>query len=231
MRLLFAEDDAALAATVARGLRENAYAVDVAADGDDALMQAVLNDYDALILDAGLPKRDGFAVCREVRSRGITVPIMMLTARDAVADRVSGLDAGADDYMTKPFAFPELLARLRALLRRSKTIIPDEINVGHLSVNTGRQTVRWGGKLIPVTTKEYSLLEFLARNVNVVMSRADISAHVWDDNHDPASNALEVAINRLRRKLETATGGMPLVHTRRGAGYVLSLENESASSE
>ena len=154
---------------------------------------------------------------------------MMLTARDAVADRVSGLDAGADDYLTKPFAFPELLARLRALLRRSRTIVPEEIKVGELTVDTGRQTVRWGDTLIPVTTKEYSLLEFLARNANVVMSRADISAHVWDDNHDPASNALEVAINRLRRKLETATGGRPLVHTRRGAGYVLSVEDDAAT--
>jgi DNA-binding response OmpR family regulator len=228
MRLLIAEDDAALAATVARGLRENAYAVDVAADGDAAMMQAVLNDYDALILDAGMPKRDGFAVCRDVRARGLTVPILMLTARDAVADRVQGLDAGADDYLTKPFAFPELLARLRALLRRPRSIAPEEIKVGDLVVDTGRQTVRWGAQLVPVTTKEYSLLEFLARNANLVMSRADISAHVWDDNHDPASNALEVAINRLRRKLESVTGGRPLVHTRRGAGYVLSVEDDAA---
>lgn len=228
MRLLFAEDDAALAAAVARGLRENAYAVDLAADGEAALMAAVLNDYDALILDAGMPKRDGFSVCREVRARGLTVPIMILTARDAVADRVQGLDAGADDYLTKPFAFPELLARLRALRRRARTIVREDIKVGDLAVDTGRQTVRWDGALIPVTTKEYSLLEFLARNANVVMSRAEISAHVWDDNHDPASNALEVAINRLRRKLETATGGMPLIHTRRGAGYVLSVEDDAA---
>ena len=160
----------------------------------------------------------------------VTLPSLARPVRDAVACRGEGVHAGADDYLTKPFAFPERLARLRALLRRSTTIVPDEINVGHLSVNTGRQTVRWDGKLIPVTTKEYSLLEFLARNVNVVMSRADISAHVWDDHHDPASNALEVAINRLRRKLETATGGMPLVHTRRGAGYVLSVEDEAAPS-
>ena len=228
MRLLFAEDDAALAATVARGLRENAYAVDVAADGDAAMMQAVLNDYDALILDAGMPKRDGFSVCRDVRARGLTVPILMLTARDAVADRVQGLDAGADDYLTKPFAFPELLARLRALLRRPRALVHEEIKVGDLVVDTGRQTVRWADQPVPVTTKEYSLLEFFARNANTVMSRADISAHVWDDNHDPASNALEVAINRLRRKLETATGGRPLVHTRRGAGYVLSVEDDAA---
>jgi DNA-binding response OmpR family regulator len=227
MRLLLAEDDAALAAAVARGLREAAYAVDVASDGESALMQAVLNDYDALILDAGLPKRHGFDVCRELRARGSTAPIMMLTARDAVADRVRGLDSGADDYVTKPFAFPELLARLRALLRRPHAIAPEEIKVGRLTVNTGRQTVHWNDKQVPVTTKEYSLLEFLARNVNIVMSRADISGHVWDDNHDPASNALEVAINRLRRKLEMATGGMPLVHTRRGAGYVLSVEDDA----
>jgi DNA-binding response OmpR family regulator len=227
MRLLFAEDDGALASAVARGLRENAYAVDVAVDGDAALMQAVLNEYDALILDVGLPKRDGFSVCREVRRRGLTTPILMLTARDGVADKVSGLDAGADDYLTKPFAFPELLARLRALLRRQRTLVHEEISIGDLQVDTGRQTVRWNGRVVPVTTKEYALIEFLARNVNIVMSRADISAHVWDDNHDPASNALEVAINRLRRKLETATGGKPLVHTRRGAGYVLSVEDDA----
>lgn len=226
MRLLFAEDDLALAGAVARGLRENAYAVDIANDGENALLQAVLNEYDALILDAGMPKRDGFAVCREVRRRGLTVPILMLTARDAVADRVSGLDAGADDYLTKPFAFPELLARLRALLRRQRTLVPEEIVIGDLSISTGRQTVCWKDKVLPLTTKEYSLVEFLARNVNNVVSRADISAHVWDDNHDPASNALEVAINRLRRKLEAATGGDSLVQTRRGAGYVLSVGDE-----
>ena len=224
MRLLIAEDDAALANAIARGLRENAYAVDIAADGDKALLEAVLNDYDALIIDIGLPRRDGFSVCREVRKRGLVVPILMLTARDAVADRVTGLDAGADDYLTKPFAFPELLARLRALLRRQRSLVPEDIVVGDLTVHTGSLTVRWKDEMVPVTTKEYALIELLARNANKVMSRADISAHVWDDNHDPASNAIEVAINRLRRKLEAATGGNPLVHTRRGAGYVLSVE-------
>ena len=224
MRLLIAEDDAALANAIARGLRENAYAVDIAADGDKALLEAVLNDYDALIIDIGLPRRDGFSVCREVRKRGLVVPILMLTARDAIADRVTGLDAGADDYLTKPFAFPELLARLRALLRRQRSLVPEDIVVGDLTVHTGSLTVRWKDEMVPVTTKEYALIELLARNANKVMSRADISAHVWDDNHDPASNAIEVAINRLRRKLEAVTGGNPLVHTRRGAGYVLSVE-------
>jgi two-component system copper resistance phosphate regulon response regulator CusR len=221
MRLLLAEDDHYLCAMLSKGLREHAYAVDVVMDGQAAVAQAALNDYDILVLDVMLPKRDGFAVCRELRRRGSAAPVLMLTARDAVEDKVEGLDAGADDYLAKPFEFAELLARLRALLRRAKEVRSAEIVVADLLVDTTSQTVRRGGALLPLTTKEYTLLEYLARNAGRVVGRAEISAHVWDENHDPGSNALEVCIARLRRKVDR--GGAPLIHTRRGAGYLLGL--------
>ena len=224
MRLLLAEDDVYLSAMLAKGLREHAYAVDVAADGEAAAYQAAVNDYDLVILDVLMPKRDGFDVCRDLRRRGQTMPVLMLTAKDEVADRVQGLDAGADDYLAKPFDFTELLARLRALLRRAREVRPEEITIGDLVVDTRGQVARRAGKIIPLTTKEYTLLEYLARNAGRVVGRADICAHVWDDNHDPFSNAIEVYINRLRRKVDG--GHAPLIHTRRGAGYILSSTGE-----
>ncbi|HEX7977885.1 MAG TPA: response regulator transcription factor [Gemmatimonadaceae bacterium] len=224
MRLLFAEDDRYLSAMLAKGLREHAYAVDVVLDGDAAVGQAAINEYDAIVLDVMMPKRDGFSVCREIRRRGITAPVLMLTARDSVADKVEGLDAGADDYLAKPFEFAELLARLRALLRRARDIREPEITVADLVVDTRGQTARRGGTLLPLTMKEYALLEYLARNVGRVVGRADISAHVWDDNHEPGSNAIDVCVTRLRRKVDS--GRAPLIHTRRGAGYLLAQLDE-----
>ena len=228
MRLLLVEDDPRITRFVAKGLREQSYAVDIAANGDDALYQAEINAYDLIVLDVMIPVRDGFAVCRELRKSGQRVPILMLTARDAVADRVTGLDAGADDYLTKPFEFRELLARLRALSRRSAEIRAPKLTVGDLVLDTAAQTVTRGGNQIPITTKEYALIEFLARNAGRVVGRAEIAEHVWDENFDPFSNLIEVYVNRLRRKID-AGSAQPLLHTRRGAGYILGGDGEEKS--
>jgi DNA-binding response OmpR family regulator len=228
MRLLLVEDDPRITRFVAKGLREQSYAVDIAANGDDALYQAEINAYDLIVLDVMIPGRDGFAVCRELRKSGQRVPILMLTARDAVADRVTGLDAGADDYLTKPFEFRELLARLRALSRRSAEIRAPKLTVADLVLDTAAQTVTRGGNQIPVTTKEYALIEFLARNAGRVVGRAEIAEHVWDENFDPFSNLIEVYVNRLRRKID-AGAAQPLLHTRRGAGYILGGDGEEKS--
>ena len=222
MRLLLAEDEAQLALTLAKGLREHAYAVDVVADGAAALYQAAMNEYDAIILDVMMPRKDGLVVCRELRARGNRTPVLMLTARDTVADKIAGLDAGGDDYLAKPFSFDELLARLRALLRRGRDFVSSTIEVHDLTVDTAAQSAHRNGRTLSLTAKEYCLLEFLARNAGRVVARQAICAHVWDDNHDPLSNAIEVYINRLRRKLDKA-GEEPLIHTRRGAGYMLGL--------
>ena len=224
MRVLLAEDDVYLSAMLAKGLREHANAVDVASDGDAAVYQHAVNEYDIVILDVLMPGRDGFDVCRELRRRGLTMPVLMLTARDAVSDRIAGLDAGADDYLAKPFDFSELLARMRALLRRAREVRPVEITIGDLVVDTRGQVARRGGRQIALTTKEYALLEYLAQNAGRVVGRADICADVWDDNHDPFSNAIEVYIGRLRRKVDGDR--TPLIHTRRGAGYMLSAIGE-----
>lgn len=220
MRILLVEDDPQLVDVVASGLRARSFAVDVARDGDDAVYQAAITPYDVIILDIALPRRDGFEVCREVRRRGATARILMLTARDTVEDRVAGLDLGADDYLTKPFDFTELLARIRALLRRGGDVQPSTLCVADLELDTRGQTAKRAGRAVPLTTKEYALLEFLTRNAGRVVGRAEISDHVWDDNYDPVSNLIESYINRLRRKVDVA-GMMPLIHTRRGAGYML----------
>jgi len=220
MRVLLVEDDHRIASFIAKGLRENAYAVDVAVDGDEATYAASLNPYDIFVLDVNLPKKDGFEVCAELRKDGNAKPILMLTARDTIDDRVSGLDIGADDYLVKPFEFRELLARLRALLRRSSEIRSPKIFTADLEIDTISQTVKRAGKEIELTAKEYSLIEFLAVNKGRVIGREEISEHVWNETFDPFSNLIEVYIKRLRNKLDD---GHPvqLIHTRRGSGYVL----------
>jgi DNA-binding response OmpR family regulator len=226
MRLLLVEDDTRIARFVAKGLREQSYAVDVAASGEEALYQAAINTYDLLILDVMIPSPDGFAVCRELRKSGQRMPILMLTARDAVEDRITGLDHGADDYLTKPFEFRELLARLRALLRRTGRLQPAKLAVADLVIDTVGQNVSRGGRMISMTAKEYGLVEFLARNAGRVVGRAEIAEHVWDEEFDPFSNLIEVYVNRVRRKIDTDSEH-PLLHTRRGAGYVLSAGDDA----
>src|SRR5437660_683293 len=230
MRALLVEDGGRIARFVAKGLREQAYAVDVAGTGDDALYQAAINTYDLVILDVMIPGRNGFEVCRELRKSGQRMPILMLTARDAVDDRITGLDHGADDYLTKPFEFRELLARLRALLRRSVDLRPPQITVGDMVLDTSAQSVVRAGRAIPLTAKEYALVEYLARNAGRVIGRAEIAEHVWDETFDPFSNLIEVYINRIRSKID-ADSSKPLLHTRRGAGYFFGRSIDSAVTD
>jgi DNA-binding response OmpR family regulator len=225
MRILLVEDDTRIARFVSQALREQAYAVDAAADGDDALYKASVNDYDAVILDVMIPGRDGFEVCRGLRAMGSAVPVIMLTALDAVPDRVAGLDSGADDYLTKPFEVAELLARLRALLRRGRAVRPALVEVADLSIDTRAHVVRRAGRRIELTAKEYALLEYLARERGRVLTRAEIAEHVWDENFDPFSNLIDVNINRLRRKVDDGFAA-PLIHTRRGEGYMLAAPED-----
>jgi two-component system copper resistance phosphate regulon response regulator CusR len=227
MRILLVEDEHDAAHMLAKGLREHSHAVDVSHDGDDALERVAVNDYDLLVLDVMLPRRSGLDVCREMRRAGSTTPILMLTARDAVEARVAGLDAGADDYLTKPFAFDELLARVRALGRRMPAMRPDIITVGDLHIDTRAKSVTRGEQPIDLTAKEYALLEFLAQRPGEVVGRADIAEHVWDDTFDPFSNLIEVYVQRLRRKTE-ASGGQRLIYTRRGQGYVLTTSQDAS---
>ena len=229
MRILLAEDDQRIARFVAKGLREQAYAVDVTSDGDDALYKSSINDYDAVILDVMIPGRDGFDVCRELRAAGSIVPIIMLTARDTVHDKITGLDAGADDYLTKPFAVAELLARLRALLRRGHVVRPGIIEIADLLLDTRAQRATRSGRELALTSKEYALLEYLAREQGRVVGRAEIAEHVWDENFDPLTNLIDVHINRLRRKVDDGFSAR-LIHTRRGAGYMLAAVDQVTNS-
>lgn len=228
MRILLAEDDSRVASFVARGLREQTYAVDVATDGEQAAWLASVNDYDLIVLDVMLPIKDGHAVCRELRAAGRRVPILMLTARGSVDDRVAGLDSGADDYLTKPFDFKELLARLRALLRRAAVFRPEVVQVSDLSINTASHFVVRSGRSIALTAKEYALLEFLILNQGRVVGREQIAQHVWDENFDPLSNIIDVYIKRLRAKID-AGSSLRLIHTRRGEGYILAAEQSAVS--
>ncbi len=227
MRILLVEDESRVAGFIAKGLREQAYAVDIASDGDQALYQAAVNQYDIVILDVMLPLKDGHTVCRELRASGFRTPILMLTARGAVDDRVEGLDSGADDYLAKPFDFKELLARLRALLRRPAGLLPQVARVADLTLNTASHAVTRAGKPVSLTAKEYALIEFLVLNQGRVVGREQIGQHVWDANFDPFSNVIDVYIKRLRSKLDTGFSRR-LIHTRRGEGYILSVQPDAS---
>ena len=220
MRVLIVEDEAEVGDLVARAIQEAAWAADVVGTGVAGLEALAVNDYDLAILDVGLPDLDGFEVCRRWRARGGSTPILLLTARDALGDRVSGLDAGADDYLTKPFAVEELLARLRALARRPPHALGVTLKFGDLELDTSSRLARRAGRELQLTAREYALLEFLLRNASRVVTRSQILEHVWDDNFDPVGNVIEVLIGRVRRKVDAA-GLTPLIHTVRGAGYVL----------
>jgi two-component system copper resistance phosphate regulon response regulator CusR len=220
VRILLVEDDPRVSGFLAKGLREHAYAVDLAEDGEDAVYRATVNEYDLVILDIMLPRKDGQMVCRELRAGGSRIPILMLTARGTVDDRVAGLDCGADDYMTKPFDFKELLARIRALMRRAEVFRPPVLRVADLTINTASHQVARGGRRVNLTAKEYALLEYLVSKEGCVVGREQIAQHVWDENFDPLSNVIDVYIKRLRAKLDSASERR-LIHTRRGEGYVL----------
>jgi two-component system copper resistance phosphate regulon response regulator CusR len=222
MRILVVEDEPVAATVLAKGLREHAYAVDVAGDGRSAFEHATVNDYDLMIVDVLLPGMNGLELCGRLRKDGVTAPILMLTARGEPDQRVAGLDAGADDYLAKPYHFPELLARVRALLRRGPALASLVLAVDDLRIDTRARRVERAGKLVLLTTKEYALLEYLTRRRGDVVGRADIAEHVWDDSFDPMSNLIEVYIQRLRRKVDD---GHPvrLIHTHRGAGYTLDI--------
>src|SRR3954462_3928548 len=220
MRVLLVEDEPAAAQVLAKGLREQAYAVDVAADGDSAVFQAGTTDYDAVILDVMLPRRDGFSVCRTIRDSGCAVPILMLTARDAVEARIAGLDSGADDYLVKPFDFGELLARLRALARRGPARHGPVLEAGDLRLDPATRRVERAGVQVELSTKEFQLLEVFLRHPGRVLSRLDLLEGAWDSGYENRSNVVDVYVRYLREKLDRPFGVQTL-ETVRGAGYRL----------
>ncbi|HEX4719236.1 MAG TPA: response regulator transcription factor [Thermoleophilaceae bacterium] len=223
MRLLVAEDDVKLARALAKGMRHEGYAVDLAETGDEALAYTRVWDYDAIVLDVMLPGRDGFEVCRELRTGDCRAPVLMLTARRGVTDRITGLDAGADDYLVKPFDFGELLARVRALVRRGPRERPLQLEVGDLLVDPATRTVTRDGEAVELTPREFALIEFMAAHPGEVLSRARLIDHVWDMNYTGSTNIVDVYVGHLRRKLEQPFG-RPLIRTVRGIGFTLEPE-------
>ncbi len=218
MRILLVEDDAELAVVLNTGLSERGYRVEWAASYREGLDRTLGAAFDVLVIDVMLPGGSGFELCREIRRRAITTPVLMLTARDAVDDRVTGLESGADDYLVKPFVFKELVARLRALARRSGAFLPELVRVADLEADLNAHSVRRADVPITLTAKEFALLEFFLKHRGQVVDRAAISAYVWDENHDPFTNVLEVLVRRLRRKIDDPFD-RKLIQTVRGAGY------------
>jgi two-component system, OmpR family, copper resistance phosphate regulon response regulator CusR len=220
MRILIVEDDRKVAAFLQKGLREEQYAVDISRDGDEGLSLASVNSYDVIILDVMLPKRDGFSICRDMRRNSVLTPILMLTAKDSTEDKITGLTEGADDYLTKPFSFEELLARLRALLRRSQDYKIPALRAGDLILDQRRRQAEREGKQIPLTGKEYAFLEYLMRNKGRIVTESMIIEHVWDMNYEGTSNIVNVYINYLRKKIDEGFA-VKRIRTVRGHGFTI----------
>ncbi|MGH7944611.1 MAG: response regulator transcription factor [Opitutaceae bacterium] len=223
MRLLVVEDSLRLQRTLATALRKTGYAVDVAADGEEGLWLAVAHPYAVIVLDIMLPQRDGLSLLAELRRRGRTTHVLLLTARDTVADRVQGLRTGADDYLIKPFALEELLARVEALCRRAGGTAQNQLQIADLELDTAARSVRRAGQPVQLTAREYALLEYLARRRGHVVTRTEIESQIYDGHVEPMSNVVDSAVCVLRRKLG-AVHDAPLIHTRRGLGYILEAE-------
>jgi DNA-binding response OmpR family regulator len=218
MRILVVEDDKKVAGFLQKGLREEQYAVDVCRDGEDAAYEAQVHPYDVIILDIMLPGKDGFTICKELRENNVLTPILMLTAKDSLEEKVFGLSEGADDYLTKPFSFEELLARIRALFRRNQDYKTGILKAADLELDPLRRTVHRAGTPITLSGKEYSLLEYLLRNKGIILSQSKIIDHVWDRNYDGTSNLINVYINHLREKIDK-NAAIKLIKTVRGQGY------------
>lgn len=223
MQILIVEDEKKIANFLRRGFMEESYAVDIAENGEEALYKFDINSYDCIILDIMIPKGDGIYICRRIRQKNTHIPILMLTARDAVDDKVIGLDAGADDYLTKPFSFTELSARIRALIRRGKKADPVVLTIGNLSLNPATRTAKRGGKTIILTTREYALLAYFMRHPNQIITKTELLEHVWDHNYEGFSNIVETYVRYVRKKLQTQELDKELIHTMRGSGYILKV--------
>lgn len=227
MQILIVEDERKIANLLRRGLVEERYLVDNAFDGQEAIEKCAINSYDLVVLDIMIPKLDGISVCKTIRMTDTCLPILMLTARDGFADKVAGLDAGADDYLTKPFSFAELLARIRALLRRGKTADPVVLAVDDLTLNPATKEVMRGGTAVSLTAREFALLEYFMRYPNVVLSKTRLLEHVWDCNYDGLSNVVETYVKYVRKKIRTTDDDAELIQTLRGSGYVLRKEKDA----
>ncbi len=221
MQLLIVEDEEKIANFLKRGFMEESFAVDIARTGEEALYKFNINTYDCIVLDIMIPKGDGISICRTIRQKNTMIPILLLTAKDSVEDKVAGLDAGADDYVTKPFSFTELSARIRALIRRGKKADPVILTIDNLSLDPATRTAMRGSKRIILTTREYALLEYFMRHPNQVLTKTEILEHVWDYNYDGLSNIVETYVKYLRKKIKTGPAEKELIHTMRGSGYIL----------
>jgi len=227
MQILIIEDEKKIANFLRRGLIEERYAADIALDGEEALYKYDINEYDLIILDLMIPKIDGPTVCQKIRSNNSNIPILILTAKDSIEDKIKGLDSGADDYMTKPFSFSELSARIRALLRRGNKADPAILTIDDLVLNPATKVVKRKNKIIDLTAREYSLLEYFMRNQNIVLTKTKILEHVWDYSYDGLSNVIETYVKYLRKKLKVDNKSKELIYTIRGSGYILKVEKDA----